>query len=120
MTTTNMFLNFGGKWDSPPLYAFFYIAMYSLIKLYAFFYIATYSLIKLYAFFYIATYSLIKLYAFFYIAMYSVIKRTKQFSLLVCLYKVFINNNWKSLTCVDVQGQCGRLISRQGLCQTAY
>ena len=25
MTTTNMFLNFGGKWDSPPIYVYTHV-----------------------------------------------------------------------------------------------
>ena len=33
MTTTNMFLNFGGKWDSPPLPAYLTsLSIHSLLK----------------------------------------------------------------------------------------
>ena len=28
MTTTNMFLNFGGKWDSPPLVWYIYVYLH--------------------------------------------------------------------------------------------
>ena len=30
MTTTNMFLNFGGKWDSPPLAFAFYMGEHTV------------------------------------------------------------------------------------------